>query len=115
MNLKKDLWATLAGSDPKEMKIIMGGRHVGKSIIAQMWNQTFEIREYFSKIDQSTVDGDLWYTVKCSEEISQWIKTQPKGMWHNHIDKNWQKYKDIFDIHEKIYTILQLKYSDERI
>lgn len=112
---QKDLWAALAGSDPREMKIIMGGRQIGKSVMAQMWNQTFEIGEYYQKIDQAKVDDDRWFTVKCSGKISQWIKTQPNGMWHEHIDKNWTVYENIFDIHEKIYTMLHLKYGDERV
>lgn len=112
---QKDLWASLSGSDPREMKIIMSGRQVGKSVMAQMWNQTFEIGEYYSKIDQATVDDAQWYTVKCSGEISSWIKTQSKNMWHEHIDIHWKVYKNTFDIHEKIYTMLQLKYGDDRV
>lgn len=112
---QKDLWAGLAGSDPKEMKIIMSGRQIGKSVMSQMWNQTYEIGEYYSKIDQAKVDGEDWFTVKCSGEISAWIKTQPKNLWHEHIDKDWTVYKNTFDIHEKIYTMLQLKYGDERV
>lgn len=112
---QKDLWATLSGSDSREMKIIMGGRQVGKSVMAQMWNQTYEIGERYSKIDQAMVDGDQWYTVNCSSEISRWIKTQPKNMWHEHIDERWYVYKNTLDIHEKIYTMLQLKYGDERV
>lgn len=112
---QKDLWAGLTGSDPREMKIIMNGRQIGKSTMAQMWNQTFENKEYYSTIDRAEVDGNNWFTVKCSNEISQWIKTQPKDMWHEHIDKDWYLYKNMFDIHEKIHTMLHLRYGDVRV
>jgi hypothetical protein len=97
------------------MKIIMGGRQVGKSVMAQMWNQTFEIGEYYSKIDQAKVDDAQWFTVKCSSNVSAWIRTQPKNMWHEHIDSNWTVYKNMFDIHERIYTMLQLKFGHDRV
>jgi hypothetical protein len=114
-NWQKDLWAGLTGSDPREMKIIMGGRQIGKSVMSQMWNQAFNDGEYHTVIDKAMVDNSQWYTVKCSNKVSSWIKTQPKGMWHEHIDANWTLYKNTLDIHEKIYTMLQLKYGDARI
>ncbi len=113
--LQKDLWAAMTGSDLREMKIIMGGRQVGNSVMAQMWNQTFEIGEYYTVVDKAMVDHAQWYTVKCSGKISAWIKNQPEGMWYEHIDKDWMVYKNTLDIHEKIYTMLQLKYGDERV
>lgn len=110
---QKDIWAALSGSDPKEMKIYMGGRQVGKSYLAQMWGINDE--DQYSVIDQSSVDGSDWFTVKCSKNISLWIKQQPKEMWHEHIDKNWMVYKNMFDVHEKIYTLINLKYGDVRV
>lgn len=59
------------------------------------------------------VDGDKWITIKCNKESSAWIKTQPKIMWYEHIDTNWVIHKHTFDIHEKIYTMLQLKYGHD--
>jgi len=112
---QKELWATITGNDPKEMKIIMSGRQIGKSTMAQMWNQMYEIGEYFTVIDQAIVDHAQWYTVKCSGKISSWIKSQPSEMWHEHIDKDWMVYKNTLDIHEKIYTMLQLKYGHDRV
>lgn len=107
---QKDLWAALAGSDPKEMKIIVGGQNVGKSYLSQYWR----MREtYYDILNQALVDDGQWFTVKCSEDISSWVRTQPQGMWHEHIDKRWMMYKNTFDIHEKIYTLMQLKYSDK--
>lgn len=112
---QKDMWAACTGSDPKEMKIIMNGRQIGKSYMAQMWTEVFAYEDFYQKIDQAIVDNEQWFTVKCSPGISKWVKSQPKNMWYEHIDKNWQVYKNAFDIHEKIYTMLQLKYSNVRI
>lgn len=110
---QKDLWAALSGSDSREMKIIMGGRQIGTSVMAQVWND-LRVPGY-RKVAEAEVDGNQWFTVKCTEEISSWIRSQPKNMRHEHIDKNWYVYKNMFDIHEKIYTMLQLKYGDERV
>ena len=112
---QKDLWAGLSGSDPREMKIIMNGRQIGKSTMAQMWSQIWVGKEYYAVIDQAMVDNARWYPVKCSGEVSKWIKTQPENMWYEHIDKDWMVYKNTLDIHEKIYTMLQLKYGDARV
>ena len=108
---QKDLWAGLTGHDPKDMKVYMGGRQIGKSYMSQVWG--IKDYPYFDVIDRATVDNEPWLTIKCSNEVSAWIKTQSKTMWHKHIDKNW--IENTFDIHEKIYIMLQLKYSHDRI
>ena len=108
---QKDLWAGLTGSDPREMKIIMGGRNIGRSVMAQMWNEQLA-KPAFSVVSRATVDNDTWVTVKCTEEVSKWIREQAVGMWYEHINQNWIVHKNIFDIHEKIHTMLQLKYGD---
>lgn len=112
---QKNIWAACAGSDPREMKIIMNGRQIGKSYMAQMWTEAFAYEDFYQKIDQSIVDNEKWLTVRCSASISKWLKSQPKNLWYEHIDNNWQVYKNTFDIHEKIYTMLQLKYGHDRI
>lgn len=110
---QKDLWAGLTGSDPREMKIIMSGRQVGKYTMAQMWQ---EIQQpAFTKVTKATVDDAEWFTVKCNKEVAKWMREQPADMWHEHIDSNWTLYKNMFDVHEKIYTMLQLKYGHERV
>jgi len=76
---------------------------------------TIKIGEHYSNVDQSTVDGEQWYTVKCSTGILLWVKTHPQNMWHEHIDSNWYFDKTVLDVHEKIYTMLQLKYGDGRV
>lgn len=110
---QKDLWATLTGNGTKEMNIIMGGRRIGKSTMAQMWNELQQ--PSFIKITEAIVDDSNWFTVKCNVEVAKWVRGQPIGMWYEHIDKNWTFHKNTFDMHEKIYTMLQLKYGHDRI
>lgn len=111
---QKDLWAGLTGMDPKEMKIIMNGRQIGKSTMAQMWMELTTEPKY-EVLTKATVDDDMWYTVKCHPDVSLWLRTQPEKMWHEHIDREWTVHKHVFDIHEKIHTMLHLKYGDARV
>jgi hypothetical protein len=61
--------------------------------------------------DRSTVDGSTWYTIGCSYETSRWLRSQDRELWHENIEKNWAGYHNIFDIHEKLYTMIALKFS----
>lgn len=114
-NYQEDFWAAISGSDPKEMKIYMGGRQIGKSAMAQMWDQIYDNKEYYTLVSEGTVDNFSWYTVKCTSSISDWIKNQSKELWFEHISKDWKFYRNTFDVHEKLLTMLQLKYGDAKI
>jgi len=61
--------------------------------------------------DQSTVDGATWYTVGCYDDTSEWLRSHDQELWHEHIEKMWAGYHNIFDIHEKLYTMMALKWS----
>jgi hypothetical protein len=114
---QKDLWAGLTGNDPKNMKIILNRRNIGKSVMSQMWNIVDNLPA-FSIVGKLKIDEDCWFTVKCNDEkVSEWIKTQPQNMWKwkEHVDQYWSIHNNIFDVHEKIHTMLQLKYSDGRV
>ena len=70
----------------------------------------------FFKIEQTTqVDTQTWYTVKCTKEVGAWIretyKDQQDNLWYEHIDRSWMFHKNKFDIHEKVYTMLALRWS----
>jgi hypothetical protein len=66
---------------------------------------------FFKIHDQSTVDGATWYTVSCYDDTSEWLRTQDQELWHEHIEKMWAGYHNIFNIHEKLYTMLALRWS----
>ncbi len=112
---KRDFWAAVAGSDPKEMKIIMNGRQIGKSVMAQMWNQKMEDIEskYCEVITQAKVDNIPFYTVQCSKPIADWIRQQPRENddWYQHIDQNWYVDRTMFDISEEFYMMLKLRWG----
>jgi hypothetical protein len=59
------------------------------------------------------VDGDQWYTVSCSKDVLLWIKNSwPESkLWHEHINQNWTIYLNQFDIHEKLYTMLAIRWA----
>ena len=61
--------------------------------------------------DQAQVDGRTWYTVYCTHEASQWIRRQSRTLWHEHIHKKWDVIHNTFDIDEKLYTMLALRWS----
>ena len=93
-----------------EISIIMSGRRAGKSMLNQMYGSMMAPAK-FSILDQAEVDGATWYTVSCVKEVSDWMHEQSKELQYSHIDKNWTIYNNKFDIHEKLYTILALKWS----
>jgi hypothetical protein len=61
--------------------------------------------------DQSIVDGETWYTVSCSHVASRWMRSQDRTLWHEHIQNKWDVIHNTFDVHEKLYTMLALKWS----
>lgn len=100
------------GIHPGEMMIYSVGRRTGISYYNSMLlEQTHSYRD----VAHATVDDHEWYTVKCNIETATWVRQQNKEMWYEHIDSNWTVYKNMFDIHEKIYTMLQLKFGHDRV
>lgn len=109
-----DMLEKIQSKGSKELFVISSGRQVGKSAWADAWNSVFNqhMSEVKFKIhDKAIVDGDQWYTVGCTKEVSNWMRTQPENLWHEHIDERWRVHFNRFDIHEKIYTQLALKWS----
>lgn len=100
------------GFKPGEMMIISAGRNTGKSQMSQYLNQWESIfMPPFRKTTSAVVDGETWHTVRCDTQVGKWIRTQDPKFWHEHIDQNWMVYKNTFDIHEKIYTMLGVKFT----
>ena len=66
------------------------------------------------KIESTTiVDNSTWYTISCSKEVAKWIREtyseSNDDKWYEH--KSTRFPRSLFDIHEKIYTILSLKWQ----
>ena len=75
-------------------------------------NEIFRKHHFVFKIrDQSQVDGEIWYTVSCIAAVAKWIRSQDREIWHEHINGKRDVFHNTFDIHEKLYTLLALKWS----
>ena len=62
----------------------------------------------FQTVYQAEVDGEMWYTIRTSNrEVSKWIRSQENTM----MVETTVNYPDYFDVHEKIYIMLELKYK----
>lgn len=98
-----------------EMMIISTGRQTGKTTFyqyADQWADMIKAVSEYSVVDKSLVDGDKWYTVKCSKDVASWVREHSEnGWWKEHIDGGWYVHRTTFDMHEKLYTLLQLKWS----
>jgi hypothetical protein len=99
------------GIHPREMMVISAGRRTGKSIYYRYMQ---ELIPYTLKAF-AIVDDVKWFTVQCNKEVAVWLRSQPEKMCYEHIDPNWMLHKNMFDMHEKIYTMLQLKYGHDRV
>ena len=106
-----DLLTKLEGVKSGEMMIISSGRRCGKSYVNAVMQ---EWQEYMAKpfrhLGEATVDGEKWYIVTGQKPVCTWIRTQDNKLWHEHIDGTWNISYNTFDIHEKIYTMLGMKF-----
>jgi hypothetical protein len=98
---------TATGWRKGQINVLMAGRQVGKSTWRDMVNAP-AIRI----LDSATVDGETWYTVQCKPStVSGWIQEQDDNMWHRHSGPNFIHSFNVFDMHEKLYTMLILKWK----
>ena len=69
--------------------------------------------QQFRSITTATVDGELWHTVQCKPEVSDWVKSQPgkKKLWFENIDEKWMTNRNTFDVHPTVYTMMCLKWT----
>ena len=99
---------TTTGWRKGQINVLMAGRQTGKSTFMDIANPP-AIRI----LDQALVDGETWYTVQCKPSlVSGWVQQQDPNMWHQHVNENfWTKHFNVFDMHEKLYTMLILKWK----
>ena len=65
----------------------------------------------FEVIDKAPVDDRTWYTVQGNTRIREWLKTQPQDLWYAHTTSNGYRQHDAFDVDERLYTMMVLKWS----
>lgn len=99
---------TATGWRKGQIAVLMAGRGTGKSTFMDIANPP-AIRI----LDSALVDGETWYTVQCKPSlVSGWVQEQDPNMWHRHVNENfWTKHFNVFDMHEKLYTMLILKWK----
>jgi hypothetical protein len=92
-----------------ELVILAAGRQTGKTMLNQMFGSMMKPVTKFEINAKAEVDGATWYTVSCTKDISEWLRTQPKELRYEALAHGWVLSQ--FDIHEKLYTMLALKWS----
>lgn len=94
----------IAGFKPDEMAVITAGRKTGKSVWSQMVKDL--TMPDVTICQSAVVDGEIWYTVQLSIPAREWLREQPKEHWCE-LKPGREGY---FDISEKIYVALKLKF-----
>ena len=100
---------TATGWRKGQINVLGAVRQTGKSTFMDIANPT-AIRI----LDSATVDGETWYTVQCKPSyVSGWVQEQDPKLWRrvDYIDLKWYAHFNVFDIHEKLYTMLMLKWK----
>jgi|SanBayMetagenome_1026888.scaffolds.fasta_scaffold09268_3 hypothetical protein len=63
-------------------------------------------------IDQALVDNEQWYVIQVEPRVVPWVREQNQELWYEHLTCN-QRYRvlDTFDVHEKLYTMLAMRWA----
>lgn len=91
-----------------EILLFASARQTGKSMLNLCVSMMTPVTK-FEINAKAEVDGATWYTVSCTKDISEWLRTQPKELRYEALAHGWVLSQ--FDIHEKLYTMLALKWS----
>lgn len=71
-----------------------------------MTNKNFVVRKKFY-----SADGMTWYTIGCNNKVGAWMREKFNEQFHEHINEQWHISLNVFDIPEKLYTELILRWS----
>jgi len=86
-------------------------------VFSNQWTDEVTELPNFKVLSKSVVDNEQWYTVRCRRETSQWIretfKDQEDQQWFQNIDEDerWYINLNVFDVNEKIYTVIALRWT----
>jgi hypothetical protein len=81
-------------------------RSSGKSVFNSMAQQLSQPSVIV--LDQAQVDENQWYTLEVDPAVATWIRQQCYEHWYEHSSN---RFRPIMDVHEQLYTMLQLKWS----
>lgn len=63
-------------------------------------------------VDSTLVDGERWFVVTVEPKVTPWIREQDSAWWYEHtIGKHSYRVLDTFDVHEKLYTLMSLRWA----
>lgn len=94
------------GFKPGEVMVMMASQ-TGKSTFIKQLIEEEAKKTIFATVSSELVDDEQWYTVRTSSPIvSKWIRSQNKN-WYVEITANYPNY---FDVNEKLYVMLELKF-----
>ena len=80
-----------------------------KKLVARMTAPKVK-SETFKIVDTATVDGEQWYTIRVWEHsCARWVRQRNKSHWFELTASS--SAGSMFDMHEKLYTMLALKWS----
>jgi hypothetical protein len=93
-----------AGVKTGELMVMMA-RRTGKS----SYYYPYPPKMQFQKVDESIVDGEVWYTVRTrhSSEAGKWLRQQECAV---ETSTGWA-FDSYFDVPEKIYLMLILRFQ----
>lgn len=105
----------IEGFGKGELAVMTAGRGVGKSNIVNFMKEYYAIFgepvPAFKRLSGAMVDGEQWYTVHCNKDVAKWVRTMEQHKWQEHIDQRGYINMSTFDMHEKLYTMLAIKFS----
>jgi hypothetical protein len=81
-----------------------------KKLVARMTPSSKIQSKPFKIIDTATVDDAQWYTIRVwDHSCARWVRKCNKAQWFELTASS--SAGSLFDMHEKLYTMLALKWS----
>lgn len=76
---------------------------------AQLPPAKYVMNHAYEVLSEADVDDERWYVIQAEPKVARWVREQSWDLWYEHRIGNF-KVLDTFDINEKIYTMLVLKW-----
>ena len=81
-----------------------------KKLVARIMPKPTVESKAFRVVNNATVDDAQWYTVRVyKNSCASWVRQSNNSQWYEHASMG--RYGGLFDIHEKLYTMLALTWQ----